>query len=351
MKRKFRSAPAVPASIFSTPTVSRLLLALVAGCTLLTIAGCGGGASLKPGVTFLPGDPEEPEPEAEEEMAGEVTSTTESETTPAPAEMTAAAPTAEPVKETPATPAPATETPVTGGFGTIRGRVVVQGEFTALPPIYEKNAAPKDPAVCGIESAPNQSAVVNNGGLANVFIYLGKVPKDVEIPAPPATVEFDQRHCVFAPHVLVVQTGQLIKVLNDDAVAHNTHTYPKRNTPFNKTVAPNDRAGIELTYGRPETQPLQVGCDIHPWMIAYHLPVDHPWATVSAADGSFEIRNVPSGSHEFKIWHEKGGELERALAITVKPNETVEIEIPVATSKLSQFQGPASRQIQLSSTR
>ena len=300
------------------PSLSCALL-LVAAAT----AGCGGGASLKPSVTYRPSHP----PAAGSEVAD---TATPAEATPS----TVAAPTAE-----------------TGGFGTIRGRVVVQGDFPRLPPLYEKNAAPKDPTICGFESAPNESVIVNDGGLANVFVFLAKVPKGVEIPPPTGDIEFDQRHCVFQPHVLVVQTGQKIKVLNDDAVAHNTHTYPKRNSPFNQTVAPNDRSGVSLTYGRPETLPFQVGCDIHPWMVAYHLPVDHPWAAVTAADGTFEIKNLPSGKQEFKVWHEKGGELERALSVLVKPNETVEIEIPVASTKLSQFAGPAAPVVQLSLNR
>lgn len=288
----------------------------------LFVMGCGGGASTIPTVAFRPSQPLE---------------------IPA-AETVAATPEPEPM--------PAAAAPVAaGGFGTLKGKFVVQGAFTPLPPLYEKNAAPKDPSICGIEMAPNESVVVNNGGLANVFLFLSKLPKGVEVPAPGPAIEFDQKYCVFRPHVLVVQTGQTVKVLNDDAVAHNTHTYPKRNSPFNQTVAPNDRSGVSLTYGRSETLPFQVGCDIHPWMVAYHLPVDHPWATVSGSDGTFEMVNVPSGTHEFKVWHEKGGELEKALSITIKPNETTELEIPVSASKLTQFQGPAPRVIQLSSAR
>ncbi|MBI1345421.1 hypothetical protein GC163_03950 [bacterium] len=292
--------------------------ALWSGC-VWTAVGCGGGASVKPTVTFRP---------SHIEVAG---------TEAAPETSTS-----------PTTAAP-TEAAVAGGFGTLKGRVVIQGNFSPLPPAYEKGAAPKDPSICGVEAIPNETVVVNDGGLANVFIYLAKVPSGVEVPPPGEPLEFDQRVCVFRPHVIVVQTNQIMKVLNDDAVAHNTHTYPKRNSPFNQTVAPNDRSGVELKYGRAETQPFQVGCDIHPWMVAYHLPVDHPWATVSQADGTFEIKNVPSGKMVFKVWHEKGGELEKSLTVEVKPDAETVIEIPVAASKLARFEGPASKLIQLSS--
>jgi plastocyanin len=289
---------------------------------MLSMIGCGGGASTIATVTYRPSRPE---------VAAEAAA--------APEEGTAA-------------PGGATESAVvTGGFGNLKGKVVFQGDFTTLPPLYAQNAAPKDPAVCGIEAAPNETIVVNDGGLANVFIYLAKLPKGVTVPPPGEPIVFDQRACVFKPHVLVVQTGQEVKVLNDDAVAHNTHTYPKRNSSFSQTVAPSDRAGISLKYGRPESLPFQVGCDIHPWMIAYHLAVDHPWATASGADGTFEIKGLPSGKHEFKVWHEKGGELEKALSVVIKPDETAEIEIVVPAAKLAWFEGPAVPRIQLSSTR
>jgi len=296
-----------------TSHVALVLLPILA----LAACGCGGGAGAETTVTYLPSRPDEV---ATAEAA-------------------------------PGAAAPSAGEAIAGGFGSIKGRVLFQGDAPSLPPIYEKGAAPKDPAVCGIEAAPNETIVSNNGGLANVFIYLPKAPKGMgEVPAPEPIV-FDQRSCVFRPHALVMRTGQTVKVLNDDAVAHNTHTYPKRNSPFNQTVAPSDREGIALTYGRPETLPLQVGCDIHPWMVAYHLPVDHPFAAVSAADGTFEIKDLPAGKHDFKVWHEKGGELNKALAVTVKAGETVEIEIPVAAGQLAGFQGPTPKVIQLSSTR
>lgn len=285
--------------------------------TALTMAGCGGGANAKTTVTYLPSKPDE-----------------------------AAAPGDAPTADT-----TGAEAVAAGGLGSIKGKIVFQGDAPSLAPKYAKGAAPKDPQVCGVEAIADESVVVNNGGLANVFVYLAKAPKGATPPASSDPVIFDQKYCVFKPHVLIVRTSQPVRVLNDDAALHNTHTYPKRNTGFNQGVQPNDRSGVDLIYTKPEAEPLQVGCDVHPWMIAYHLPVDHPFASISDANGEFEIKDVPAGKHEFKIWHEKGGVLEKAYSITVKAGETVTVDIPVAGNKLAGFQGPPSKVIQLSSTR
>ncbi|HUQ70342.1 MAG TPA: hypothetical protein VM165_12505 [Planctomycetaceae bacterium] len=282
----------------------------------LAMCGCGGGVDATTTVTYRPS------------RADEVATTD-------------AAPGA----------AATTEVAAAGGVGSIKGRVLIQGSVSPLPPLYAKGAAPKDPSICGLEAAPNESIVVNDGGLANVFIYLPKPPKGYASSPVTEPAIFDQKYCVFKPHALVVRTGQPLSILNDDAALHNTHTYPSRNTGFNQGIQANDRTGVKLVYTKPEAKPLQVGCDVHNWMTAYHLPVDHPFATASGPDGSFEIKDLPAGKHDFKVWHEKGGELEKAFSVTIKAGETVEIDIPVAASKLAGFQGEPSKVIQLSSTR
>ena len=70
-------------------------------------------------------------------------------------------------------------------------------------------------------------------------------------------------------------------------------------------------------------------------MTAYHLPLDHPFAAVSAADGSFEIKDLPAGKHEFKVWHEAGKMVEKAFQVTIKPGDNA-VTINVPASKLGQ---------------
>lgn len=294
------------------PGTGLALLAAVA----LGLSGCGGGATAMPTVRYLPS-----RPEAAATEAGAATEASTAETTAASSGS---------------------------GTGTLKGRVVYQGAFQSLPPLYAKGAAPKDTEVCGAEAIPDESVIVNEGGLANVFIYLPKAPAGASSPTPSEPVIFDQKFCVFKPHALIVRAGQTIKVLNSDGALHNTHTYPTRNPTFNQGVKPNDQVGIDLVYARPENQPFMVGCDVHPWMKAYHLPLDHPYGAVSASDGTFEIPNLPAGKHSFRVWHEKGGELQKALAVTIRAGETTEIEIPVSAAQLSRRAGPAPSTVVLS---
>ena len=225
------------------------------------------------------------------------------------------------------------------GPGHFAGRVVLTGTASPLSPLYAKGGAPKDREVCGVEATPDERLVIGaDNGVANVFIFIKKAPRGS--PKPTLSEEamiFDQKYCRFEPHCLVVPVGQTVKVLSDDDAAHNTHTNPKRNSSVSSLVNPLDRVGkLELVYKKSEKMPISVTCDFHSWMKAWHFPVDHPYVALTDADGNFEIRDLPAGSHDFIVWHEaaKNQLVSRKLKVTIQPGETTTQDIEYAASKL-----------------
>jgi len=116
--------------------------------------------------------------------------------------------------------------------------------------------------------------------------------------------------------------------LNSDPISHNTHTYPLRNKGENLAISGNTVLGKGTLFPTrsAESLPIEVKCDFHGWMNAYWLILDHPYAAISQKDGTFEIHNLPAGTHKFRLWHERVGYLERSLAVDVKSGETTEIK-------------------------
>lgn len=225
-------------------------------------------------------------------------------------------------------------------YGTFAGQVTVDGDPAAA--VLKPKVKMSDPAVrdacCKEKDVPNDEVVVNkdNKGLANCFVWFKKVDAvhpDLKVPKE-KTVVFDQKGCQFKPHCLIIRKEQQVVVKSDDPVPHNTHIYSPFE-PQNVTVAANDRAGITFpNFKQKHRLPVEVKCDIHPWMRAWWLLVDHPYAAVTDADGKFKIENVPVGSYEAVIWHERTGYIEKSVAVKIAAGKVAEQNSKVPVAKL-----------------
>ncbi len=230
--------------------------------------------------------------------------------------------------------------PGAGGVGALIGRIVFDGSRPTPGVIYKMGTADKDPSVCSKEGdIPKEDLVVSEGkGVANVFVFLDKAPAGFKAALPAQDIQFDQKNCRFTTHALFCQVGQTVRLMNDDGVLHNTRCVGNRNGNVNNAISPNDRTGIKLVYKRPEREPFSVKCDLHAWMNAYHLVLDHPFAAVSDADGNFKIEGLPAGKYQFKVWHERGdggkpGLLESKYSVIIKSGDNAAVEIKADAKK------------------
>jgi len=216
--------------------------------------------------------------------------------------------------------------------GTFSGVIKFEGEIPDLPPLLKKSDPnTKDAAVCAASAIPDESLVVDqkSRGIANVFVYLRQRPEnlaeeDEQHTLKPVTLE--KKGCRYVPHAMIVRTDQELKVVSRDEIAHNDHFYPVNNTPHGMLVPPSAEA-VQHQFDRPEIVPINVRCDIHPWMKAWVLIVDHPFAAVTGKNGKFKIEGLPPGEYEFRIWQEKAGWLEKKYQVKIKAGETTEANL------------------------
>ncbi|MCA8997405.1 MAG: hypothetical protein KDA80_10465 [Planctomycetaceae bacterium] len=220
-------------------------------------------------------------------------------------------------------------------FGTLSGKINVNGMPPNLPPLVAQGQQIKD-AVCAQSAVPDESVVVGPGnGLANVFIYLRKIP-NVDVPsAPSEEIVVDQVGCKFVPHALIARVGQPLKLVNSDPVAHNVGISGTAIS-FNQTIPANDKEGLTLVYNRAERTPAMTRCDFHGWMRAWQMAVDHPWAALTGEDGTFTIEGVPAGNMEFVVWHEKAGYIGgSSVKVTILADQTSQLDLQVDASQLA----------------
>ena len=203
-------------------------------------------------------------------------------------------------------------------YGDLTGQFILDGDIPAVEMIDNT----KEPT-CG-KQIPSDELSVNkdNTGIADIFVYIPATKKPKVHPDLKASkdkeVAIDQKNCRFMPHTLVARIDQTLLIKSMDGFNHNTRTSPIKNQPVNFTVTPMEQKGLPVKLTVAENLPTQVKCDIHPWMTAYCLIIDHPYAVVSDKDGKFKIEKLPAGELEFRYWHSKVGYVEKSVKITIK---------------------------------
>jgi len=227
--------------------------------------------------------------------------------------------------------------------GTLRMTFKYQGD----PPKQGTIDPTADKAFCGNKDIPEESLIVHpeNKGIKNVIVYVYTGRRGTELPEmdlKAETFELANRDCRFDPHVLVAKKGDTIKVTNPDAVGHNANFLFFNNESQNRLVPAGGEIDIELEEAEPG--PIGVTCNIHNWMKAVVLVLDHPFAGVSDENGVLEIKGLPVGEEIiFRANHESG----LLTDVIVDGEETswrrsiFEVEIEPGMNDLGEIQVPA----------
>jgi plastocyanin len=259
----------------------------------LVLSGCGGVSSLENAVVV-------PDPGVNI-SANPAAAALGSTTAAAPAEAAAPAATG----GTAAAPAAPT---TSDGFGTLKGKVVLEGAKPTLKFLVNKgDAGVKDAAVCATADVPNEALLTgaDGKGVKYALVYIPKptaVSPDAVSAAQAAKVVFDQKNCVFVPHVIGFMKGQTIDIISSDPVGHNVNAKMRANGASNNLLGPGQKT--TFTPKAAEGRPSEVTCDIHPWMKAYWLILDNPYFAVTDENGNFEIKNAPAGTQKVVVWQE-----------------------------------------------
>jgi hypothetical protein len=205
----------------------------------------------------------------------------------------------------PAASAAAASGPAAGATGaaSVTGRIVFEGAV----PAAEKFKMSAD-AFCAKlhpgDSKKEDVVVGPDKGLANVFVYV-KSGISGTYPPPAAAAVIDQRGCTYHPHVFGMVAGQSLDILNSDDTLHNIHSLPEKNEAFNLGMPVK---GMKYTkkFDKPEVM-IRIKCDVHGWMGAYCGVLSHPFFAVTAADGTYAIKDLPAGTYTIEAWHERFG--------------------------------------------
>lgn len=214
----------------------------------------------------------------------------------------------------------------TGSEATITGVV----RFFGNKPKRKRVDTSADP-LCG-KLSPKlyvEDALIRNGRLANVVVYLKGEPIDTfSFEAPTATAVLTHTKCRYEPHVLGIREGQALAIVSKDPTHHNTHPNTRLNAEWNRTQAPGAEPFI-VRFPLAELF-IPVKDNQHPWERAYLGVFSHPFFAISQRDGSYQIGGVPPGHYKLVAWHERFGE--QSAEITITSNEMKKLDLSFESS-------------------
>ena len=192
--------------------------------------------------------------------------------------------------------------PPAGSGGTIRGRVVLQGD--APKPASETIG--QDQKVCGSSVSLPRIALGKDNGVQGTFVILEGVESSAG-SRPAATTQsvlIDQKDCQYVPHTMIVPVNSKVEIINSDPILHNVNGRQGDSKVFNYAQArQGQRETVDMTMTRPGI--ITLGCDAgHPWMSAFIYVASNRYVALTDRNGEFVIKDVPPGTYSLKMWHE-----------------------------------------------
>jgi len=197
--------------------------------------------------------------------------------------------------------------------GSVSGVV----RFGSRYPKRKKIRISKDNETCGtIKRSEKFLVSKENKGLQNVLVTIEGV-KAGKAPHIAKSITLQQKGCTYVPHFQVAEVGADgvdLKLVNDDGIFHNVHTYLGDSTVFN---VPQLGTQHEITQKLSGPGVVKVNCDVHDWMSAdIVLLKDNPYYAVTNKNGEFLIDDIPPGTYTVKAWHEALGTMTKEVTVS-----------------------------------
>lgn len=136
--------------------------------------------------------------------------------------------------------------------------------------------------------------------VSGAVVFLEKVrhglPLDTFTTLPLTTTA---RECHFYPSLLISPHRWQIKFLSEDNALHELAFFPSETD--EKVSLPT--SGWREKVRVPEPGIYEIRCSRHRWEQLYLFSIEHPYYSVTAADGSFALTQVPAGRYSLVAWH------------------------------------------------
>ena len=141
--------------------------------------------------------------------------------------------------------------------------------------------------------------------------------------ARPAAADVAQQRYQFAPGLVAVQKGTVVRFPNLDDEYHSVFSYSKTKS-FDLGRYRKDEAPASITFDKPGV--VKLYCEIHDHMRGTILVLDTPYFTKTDASGRYRLEGLPSGRYVLKAWVDD--ETVHAAPVELRDDAPLRVDFP-----------------------
>ncbi|ASM51423.1 hypothetical protein PESP_a3643 [Pseudoalteromonas espejiana DSM 9414] len=155
----------------------------------------------------------------------------------------------------------------------------------------------------------------DNQPVANAVVWLSgaqTVPK----AQMSKTYAMSQKDREFTPRILVVPKNAKVEFPNADSIMHHVYSFSKAKTFELKLYKEQPKAPIIFD----QTGVVELGCNIHDWMLGYIVVVDSAVFAITDENGRVNL-SAPHGQYTMSVWHSGFSDISQVETHTVNVSE------------------------------
>lgn len=145
--------------------------------------------------------------------------------------------------------------------------------------------------------------------LSNAVVWL--TPKQPMTLPIEEHYEIGQKNRSFVPHILAVPQGAKVDFPNFDNILHHVYSFSDTK-PFELKLY-RDKPHTPITFEQAGI--VELGCNIHDWMLGYIVVVDGAFFGLTDDAGKLTLSH-PNGDYQLKVWHERFEQLDVPEALS-----------------------------------
>ncbi|MBV9991732.1 MAG: methylamine utilization protein [Alphaproteobacteria bacterium] len=169
----------------------------------------------------------------------------------------------------------------------------------------------------------------NGKPAANAVVALANDTAQPASHVPPRSV-IDQQHETFLPLVVLVRKGGEVVFTNNDTTMHQVYSF----SAIKQFQFEIDKGQVSKPVIFDKAGVAAIGCNIHDNMVAYVFVADAPYAAITDAKGTAELRDVPDGAWHASVWHPQSriGKQPAPTALAVAGDTRLALKIQISAA-------------------